>query len=171
MGIKKIENGILIKVNAFEKLFILLIVIYLEGLEYKYKEFTLKNVERSTHFLRWQVRLLHYMSFINSIGTAVPEYKYRQDEIADFMIDYIDGDDRISRMIKILYAKSAIKQRHSVVPDFSMRYGNHYLFNGTQANLSKRMQLFGEEAPELALKASVMPCTMLKLKVLPIWLP
>lgn len=95
------------------------------------------------------------MSFINSIGTAVPEYKYRQDEIANFMIDYIDGDDRITRMIKILYSKSAIKQRHSVVPDFSIRYGNHNLFNGTQANLSTRMQLFGEEAPELALKAAV----------------
>jgi len=95
------------------------------------------------------------MSYITSIGTAVPEYKYTQDEIANFMRGYVGADDRVDRLIRILYAKSAIDQRHSVVPDFSLKNGAHYLFNGQQASMSRRMQLFAEEAPELAIKAAV----------------
>ncbi|MBI1183453.1 type III polyketide synthase [bacterium] len=95
------------------------------------------------------------MSYITSVGTALPIYQYRQEEIANFMRDYLGADERIDRMLRILYAKSAIDQRYSVLPDFSLRYPNHLLFNGLQAHLGKRMQLFGEEAPELALKAAV----------------
>lgn len=95
------------------------------------------------------------MSFITSIGTALPTYKYQQEEIANFMQGFVGGDDRINRLIRILYAKSAIKHRYSVLPDFSTRYPNHHLFKGEQAHLSERMKVFSEEAPELALKATV----------------
>lgn len=95
------------------------------------------------------------MSYITSIGTAVPEYQYTQDEIAHFMKGYVGADERTDRLIRILYSKSAIEQRHSVVPDFSRKNGEHYLFNGQQASMSTRMKLFSEAAPELAIKAAV----------------
>lgn len=71
------------------------------------------------------------------------------------MTEYIQGGARVDRMIKILYSKSKIKERYSVVPDFALRYASKHLFNGKQPALSRRMQLFGEEAPELALQAAV----------------
>jgi len=104
------------------------------------------------------------MSYITSIGTALPEYHYKQTEIADFMREYVNADDRIDRLIRILYSKSAIDERYSVVPDFSERNGNHYLFNGQQAPLSRRMSLFAEEAPELALQAAVNAMHNMELK-------
>lgn len=95
------------------------------------------------------------MSYITSIGTAVPKYRYTQDEIAHFMKGYVGADERTDRLIRILYSKSAIDQRHSVVPDFSVKNGKQDLFNGNQASMSRRMRLFAEEAPELAIKAAV----------------
>ncbi len=95
------------------------------------------------------------MSYITAIGTAVPAYKYKQEEIADFMKSYLGNETRVNRMINVLYSKSEINERYSVVPDFSKINGKHRLFNGKQPHLSERMQLFGEEAPELALQAAV----------------
>lgn len=71
------------------------------------------------------------------------------------MQEYVGGDDRVDRMIRVLYGKSGIEERYSVVPDFSMRYPGHNLFNGRQAQLGERMKVFSEEAPDLALKAAV----------------
>lgn len=71
------------------------------------------------------------------------------------MQEYVGGTDRVDRMIRVLYGKSGIEERYSVVPDFSLRYPGHHLFTGPQAHLGERMKIFSEEAPDLALKAAV----------------
>lgn len=104
------------------------------------------------------------MSYITAIGTALPSYKYKQQEISDFMRSYVAADERTDRLIRILYAKSGIEERYSVLPDFSPRNDNHHLFNGRQASLGERMEVFAEEAPDLALKAAVNALQDIELK-------
>lgn len=58
------------------------------------------------------------MSFITAIGTAVPENRFGQDVIADFMtkamqLNYADG-----RKLKTIFRASGISHRHSVLSDF-----------------------------------------------------
>jgi len=62
------------------------------------------------------------MSRIINIATAVPEYRHDQSKIAEFMSHIYQeesGEDNIDRKIKLLYERSGIKTRYSVLPDFS----------------------------------------------------
>lgn len=98
------------------------------------------------------------MTYIQSIGTAVPNYQYKQEELAGFMSSYLEADQRLHRLIRVLYSRSGIETRYSVIPDFSKQYQAHHLFNGTQASVSQRMQVFSKEAVQLGVKA-VRACT------------
>jgi alpha-pyrone synthase len=93
-------------------------------------------------------------SVIVSIGTAVPSYRYEQKTIADFMIRYFGLDDETSRKVSVIYNRSGIESRHSVLPDFHMN-GSTKLFKADEKNpsLSKRMSIYKEEAIALAARA------------------
>lgn len=68
------------------------------------------------NYLRQKVRK---MSSIVSLGTAVPAFKYKQEEIAQFMMRFLDKEGNgLSRKIKVLYDRSMIHHRHSPLPDY-----------------------------------------------------
>ena len=93
-------------------------------------------------------------SVIASIGTAVPSYRYEQRTIADFMIRYFGLNEEASRKISVIYNKSGIESRHSVLPDFHLN-GSSKLFKAEEKNpsLSKRMSVYKQEAVALAAQA------------------
>ncbi len=93
-------------------------------------------------------------SAIVSIGTAVPRYKYDQETIADFMIRYFKIGDENARKVSLLYGRSGINFRNSVLPDFHLN-GQSVLFDSTENNppLSRRMNIYKHEAVNLAAAA------------------
>ncbi len=98
------------------------------------------------------------MSYILSIGTAVPRYRISQMEIHSFMNDVYTGSDEERRRLKLLYERSGIKSRHSSVPDYSPERGQRDFFPHTKnlepfPSLEQRMIRFHEEAPGLAIAA------------------
>lgn len=73
-------------------------------------------------------------AYIHTIETAVPEYKYRQQDLRDIMKETVGKTDREKRIIHHLYAKSGINTRYSVVDDFSDRDTPRLFFNGQGAS-------------------------------------
>jgi predicted naringenin-chalcone synthase len=93
-------------------------------------------------------------SFLVSIGTAVPSNTYTQCEIAGFMIRYFGLEGDAVRKLSLIYDKSGIELRHSVLADF--RAGESpALFKCSTVNpsLSDRMQVYKREAVCLAADA------------------
>lgn len=95
-------------------------------------------------------------SLLLSIGTAVPEYRYQQQAIADFMIRYFDLPEDTGRKLSIIYQKSGIDFRHSVLPDFFRNGHEPLLYHSPseQAMLGKRMLLYQPAALQLAVNAA-----------------
>jgi len=93
-------------------------------------------------------------SCIVSLGTAVPAYTYAQHEIADFMIRYFGLEGDAARKISVIYQKSGIDTRHSVLPDFKMN-GSTKLFRTAEKNpsLTERMNVYKQEGVKLASRA------------------
>ncbi|MBA2406844.1 MAG: type III polyketide synthase, partial [Chitinophagales bacterium] len=98
-------------------------------------------------------------SFLVSIGTSVPPDRYSQQAIANFMISYFSIPEEASRKLSIVYKKSGIDFRHSVLPDFHNNGHLPLLFNDASANpsLSARMRLYESNALNLAAE-SVKDC-------------
>jgi predicted naringenin-chalcone synthase len=98
------------------------------------------------------------LSKIISIGTAVPAYQHRQEDILPFM-QRIYGLDRDSgRKLKYLYHQSGIRSRYSVIPDYSRPIGQWQFYPPTEnlepfPSLEKRMRLYQEHAAPLSLSA------------------
>lgn len=92
------------------------------------------------------------MSYIQSIGTAVPQYKYSQESISDFMQAQIEGDTSTQRKINILHKKSGIEFRYSVLPDFSKQ--NTSVFESNKNVLVEdRLDIFKTEAVKLGIQS------------------
>ncbi|MBI2730966.1 MAG: type III polyketide synthase [Sphingobacteriales bacterium] len=98
------------------------------------------------------------MAKIISIGTAVPKYKHRQEDILHFMQQVYAMDDVGKRKLKFLYHQSGIDNRYSVVPDYS-RCLNDWKFYPQSENLEpfpsleKRMIWFNKYAAPLSVDA------------------
>lgn len=95
------------------------------------------------------------MPKIVSIGTAVPRYAHKQEDIMRFMLDATNPDEKNKKLLPILYKRSGIDTRYSVFPDFSLLRGNWHFFgnNCTAPSLEQRMKLFNEEVVALSEKA------------------
>lgn len=92
------------------------------------------------------------MSRIVSIGTATPQFKYDQSDIADFMAGSMTDENEI-RKLKLLYKKTYINHRYSVLPDF--KYNGHipvlFGLNGSPSpTVQERLKIFEEEAYKLS---------------------
>jgi len=59
------------------------------------------------------------MSVVISIGTAVPQHKHSQVQLAEYMSHMYGLQEDEKRKLKLLHAKSAIDIRYSVLSDFS----------------------------------------------------
>lgn len=97
------------------------------------------------------------MSKIAGIGIAVPPYKMQQPKIREFMEQYSSNDED-KRKLKMLYERSGIATRYSVVPDYDGELHSRMLFPSTPdmepfPSLEKRMELYHKHASTLAIQA------------------
>jgi predicted naringenin-chalcone synthase len=98
------------------------------------------------------------MSKIIAIGTAVPAYKSSQKDILNFMLGAIDADETDRRKIALMYHRSGIENRYSVLPDYSQPMENWEFYPKNKTlepfpNIEKRMAAFHENALDLSAKA------------------
>lgn len=59
------------------------------------------------------------MSKIIAIGTAVPSFKHKQDDILQFMQTVYAYNEADKRKLRFFYHQSDIQTRYSVIPDYS----------------------------------------------------
>ncbi|MBY0425765.1 MAG: type III polyketide synthase, partial [Cytophagales bacterium] len=98
------------------------------------------------------------MSIITSIATAVPSFAYKQKDLLQFMQNMYEMDDSESRKLQMLYDRSGIDQRYSVIEDFGLPIDKRNFFPCTRnlvpfPSLEKRMEVFLKEAPILGKEA------------------
>lgn len=99
-------------------------------------------------------------SYITAIGTANPDFCFKQEKIAEFMIRNIPEHPAWRRKFMALYKASGIDTRYTVIPDFGTTPENYRFFPPT-ANLEpfpdvrKRMILYEKEASVLGARAAV----------------
>ena len=95
------------------------------------------------------------MSKIISIGTALPAYKNRQDDILNFMQLVFAMDHSENRKLKYLYHHSGIDYRYSVIPDYSCQITDWRFYPQTEnlepfPPLEQRLGLFNQHAGPLS---------------------
>ncbi|MBA4167308.1 MAG: type III polyketide synthase [Chitinophagaceae bacterium] len=98
------------------------------------------------------------MSKIVSIGTALPEFRHKQQDILQFMLHAYQPEAEDRRRITLLYERSGIDQRYSVIPDFTKENDGKKFFPDTSdlepfPTLENRMELYDEKATELSIRA------------------
>ncbi len=98
------------------------------------------------------------MSTIINISTALPSYKYKQSDLAEFMCKQFQYPERQKRKLKLMYAKSGIDTRYSVIPDFSSSMEERFFFPKTNdlepfPTIEYRMEYFNKMALPLCIEA------------------
>ncbi|MGK2860392.1 MAG: type III polyketide synthase [Chitinophagaceae bacterium] len=98
------------------------------------------------------------MSKILSIGTAVPEFKHKQDDILQFMQRVYAPNEAERRKLKFLYGRGGIDTRYSVIPDYSLPASSWKFYPPTEnlepfPNLELRMKWYSQHAARISLKA------------------
>ncbi len=94
------------------------------------------------------------MAYINHIETASPAYKYNQTDLGKYIYDRHPGID--PKKIDLIYAKSSIKTRYSVLPDFSDTHEGTFLFKKNQeSNIQERLKVYKREAVALGKQAAL----------------
>lgn len=94
------------------------------------------------------------MANIISIGTALPEYCHRQNEILKFMQKAYLLDESEARKLAFLYKHSEIQQRYSVINDFAKPENEwDFIVPDYSPSLDDRMKLFQQFAPGLSIAA------------------
>lgn len=98
------------------------------------------------------------MSVIASISTALPAHKHKQSDLADFMCKLFQYPDQEQNKLRMMYSKSGIDSRYSVIPDYSSNKEDRIFFSKT-SNLEPfpaieyRMQYFNKTALPLCIEA------------------
>ena len=103
------------------------------------------------------------MSKIISIGTALPKFRHKQQEILQFMLNAYQPEAGDRRKIALLYERSGIDTRYSVVPDYSCSAEERIFYPTTSdlepfPGLERRMELYQTHATALS-TASIADCT------------
>ncbi|MCV9388511.1 type III polyketide synthase [Reichenbachiella ulvae] len=97
-------------------------------------------------------------AYITSIGTANPDNRYQQEDIANFMCENLGLNAEQQRALRVLYRATGIKERYSVLDDYKRKKGGFKFFKNTPdlqpfPPTSERMRLYREEAVPLAISA------------------
>lgn len=97
-------------------------------------------------------------SYICAIGTAVPQNRIPQMEVADFMAKALELDERGSRKLRALYRVSGISQRYSVLEDYTKENGDFVFYPNTPAlepfpTVQQRMDVYRKHAVALSEEA------------------
>ncbi len=100
------------------------------------------------------------MSFITHIGTSVPKFKNAQRDIQKFMVDFSDASETEKRKMGLMYARSGIETRYSVVPDYSCDIDDRVFFPKNKSlspfpGIESRMKIYEKEAVNLGVKAVI----------------
>lgn len=98
------------------------------------------------------------MSKIISIGTAVPAFKHRQQDIMQFMQAVYAFTEADKRKIRFLYHQSDIDTRYSVIPDYSRTAAEWKFYPSTEnlepfPSLEQRMTWYHKYAAPLSIHA------------------
>jgi predicted naringenin-chalcone synthase len=98
------------------------------------------------------------VSKIVSIGTAVPAYCHQQMEILQFMQTVYAATETEKRKLRFLYQQSGIRQRYSVIADYSRPFNEWKFYPQTEnlepfPSLEQRMALYNKYAPLLSVDA------------------
>lgn len=96
------------------------------------------------------------MSIICHISTAVPEHKYTQPELTEYLQRYIKGTELEERKRRLLSGNSGIKTRYSVLPDFKNDGTENVLFttqDQTGPGIEERMECYHPAALQLSMEA------------------
>ena len=102
------------------------------------------------------------MSFITSIGTAVPANRFSQSTLGDFMVKAMQLDYADSRKLKTIFRASGIFYRHSVLDDYG-KAGDFTFYSNTKdfepfPSTEKRVSEYRKHALTLS-KQAVQDCT------------
>lgn len=95
------------------------------------------------------------MTYITSIGLATPPFRYHQDELITYMQEQTQ-DPTQKKKTSVLFTKSQIQYRHSVLPDFGLQPQQNLLFNVEEPGeplVEKRMEVFKNTAVDLVVSA------------------
>ncbi len=98
------------------------------------------------------------MSKIIAIGTAVPAFRHKQEDILQFMQLIYSYNETDKRRLRFLYHQSHIDYRYSVVPDYSRPCAEWKFYPHTEnlepfPSLEHRMTWFHKYAPQLSVNA------------------
>ena len=97
------------------------------------------------------------MANIISIATAVPDYCHQQSDILQFMQQAYNLNETDKRKLAFLYHHSGIRQRYSVLKDFSLPPQQWQFINVEKdeaTSLDVRMKLYKNHALPLSLRAA-----------------
>lgn len=95
-------------------------------------------------------------TYIQSLGTAVPEHRYAQEDLLQFMLRTLPLPEALATRLGSFYAHSGIAHRHSVLADFGQGSGELFAAQSESApapDLAARMAVYQREALPLALSA------------------
>jgi predicted naringenin-chalcone synthase len=98
------------------------------------------------------------LSKIISIGTAVPAYCHEQMTILSFMQTVYAANETDKRKMRFLYQQSGIKQRYSVISDYSRPVQDWKFYPQSEnlepfPSLEQRMMIYNRQAPLLSVDA------------------
>jgi len=99
---------------------------------------------------------MSHSAYLTKIGTALPEHRYDQHELADWMSDRLQADEPMRRKLRVLYKMTRIESRYSVLPDFSSRADNTQLFlnhGAPEPSVEQRMAIYKDAAFDLSVSA------------------
>ena len=98
-------------------------------------------------------------SYISAIGTAVPDHRVAQGDIARFMAHTLQLDAAEEQRLLALYRASGIAYRHSVLPDYGRTEGFSFFPNtpglASFPDIRQRMQVYQREAIRLSYAAAI----------------
>jgi predicted naringenin-chalcone synthase len=102
------------------------------------------------------------MSFITSIGTAVPSNRFSQSVLSDFMIKAMQLDYASSRKLSTIFRSSGISFRHSVLSDYGKREDFTFYSNSGDfepfPSTKQRIEEYRKHALALS-KNAILDCT------------
>jgi predicted naringenin-chalcone synthase len=98
------------------------------------------------------------LSKLIAIGTALPSFKHRQQDILQFMQPVYAFGEADRRRLRFLYHQSGIETRYSVIPDYSRAPGEWKFYPQTEnldpfPLLEQRMAWFQKYAAPLSMHA------------------
>ncbi|HMG89887.1 MAG TPA: type III polyketide synthase [Chryseolinea sp.] len=97
------------------------------------------------------------MSSITAIGTANPEYRFTQTQIADFMVKAMQLNQHDTRKLRAIFNASGIDYRYSVLEDYDSDQANTFYANSHDfepfPSTAKRLKYFRNNALDLSYSA------------------